>query len=46
MIPEPGLMQVLTWPEFLMLLGVIILIGAAIWVFIEFVRIAWDMMRE
>lgn len=40
---EPGLMQVLTWGEWLMLAGVVGLLIVAVIVTIEFFKILWKM---
>ena len=42
---QPGLMEVLTWSEWLMMTGVCILFGIAVVVIIKFFRIAFSMMR-
>ena len=43
---QPGLIQVLSWPEWFLMVAVFILLIVAGWVVIQFFRVAFDMMRE
>ena len=43
---QPGLMQVLTWPEWFMLVGVLIALSVAVVVAVKFFKIAFEVKRR